>query len=70
MKLAILKMDKEGRILIPENMRGNFKAGDELVALRNEDRLSLRRTSDVPKLCLSLARKSQKNSVSKYYSAP
>jgi len=64
MELSILKMDEEGRIVIPEKMRGDFKVGHELVALRNEHRLTLRKASDIPKFFLSKARKSQSNSVS------
>lgn len=41
--INVTKMSSKGQIVIPSNMRGNLKEGDELLIIKDEDRIILKK---------------------------
>jgi len=47
--IAITRMSSKGQIVIPQEMRGDLKEGDELVVLKNEDQIILKKVDKFSK---------------------
>ena len=45
--INITKISSKGQIVIPVDMRAGFKEGEELLIVRDEDRIILRKTSQI-----------------------
>ena len=41
--LDIIKISSKGQVVIPANMRDNFREGDELLIIKDDDRIILRK---------------------------
>ena len=46
-EISTTKVSSKGQIVIPSNMRAGFKEGEELLIIRDEDRIILKKTSKV-----------------------
>jgi len=44
--IAITRLSSKGQIVIPSEMRKNFKIGEKLVIIKNEEQLILKKASD------------------------
>tara|TARA_Y100000310_G_C20176726_1_gene576159 strand:- start:218 stop:481 length:264 start_codon:yes stop_codon:yes gene_type:complete len=49
MKFDITKISSKGQIVIPKNMRDDFKEGDELVIIKNNGQLIMKKASESDK---------------------
>lgn len=49
MEIALTKMSSKGQIVIPSEMRKNFKKGEKLVLIQNEKQLILKKMTDLAK---------------------
>ena len=49
MDVAITKMSSKGQIVIPAEMRENFKVGEKLLIIKNGAQLIMKRTADLDK---------------------
>ncbi len=47
MDIGITKMSSKGQIVIPQDMREHFAEGDKLVVIKNENRLILKKATDM-----------------------
>ena len=47
--ISITKMSSKGQVVIPIDMRGNFKEGDKLVIMKNNDQIILKKANDFDK---------------------
>ncbi len=47
--IAITRVSSKGQIVIPQEMRGDLKEGDELVILKNEDQIILKKVDKFSK---------------------
>jgi AbrB family looped-hinge helix DNA binding protein len=47
--IGITKMSSKGQVVIPQDMRDGFAEGDKLIVIRDEDRLVLRKASELDK---------------------
>lgn len=47
--INITRMSSKGQIVIPVEMRGNLKEGDELLIIKDEDRIVLKKTESLTK---------------------
>jgi AbrB family looped-hinge helix DNA binding protein len=47
--LSIARMSSKGQIVIPSYMRENLKEGDELLIIKDEDRIILRKADRISK---------------------
>lgn len=45
--LNVTRISSKGQIVIPSNMRGDLKEGDELLIIKDEDRIILKKASKV-----------------------
>ncbi len=43
--IAVTKMSSKGQVVIPQEMRGEFKEGEKLVIIKNDDQLILKKLS-------------------------
>lgn len=50
MEIATTKLSSRGQIVIPSEMRGGFKEGDEFVIIRNGDDLIIRKEEKAKRL--------------------
>jgi len=41
--ISVTKMSSKGQIVIPSNMRGDLKEGDEILIIKDEDRIILKK---------------------------
>lgn len=41
--INVTKMSSKGQIVIPSNMRGDLKEGDEILIIKDEDRIILKK---------------------------
>lgn len=41
--MSIIKISSKGQIVIPSKMRGNLKEGDELVIIKDDERIILKK---------------------------
>ena len=41
--MDIIKISSKGQIVIPSNMRGNLKEGDELLIIKDDERIILKK---------------------------
>ena len=41
--IGVTKISSKGQIVIPSNMRGDLKEGDELLIIKDEDRIILKK---------------------------
>lgn len=41
--ISVTKMSSKGQIVIPSNMRENLKEGDEILIIKDEDRIILKK---------------------------
>jgi len=46
-KINITRVSSKGQIVIPAEMRDNLKEGDELLIIKDEDRIILKKTEKV-----------------------
>ena len=49
MEIAITKMSSKGQIVIPSEMRGNFKEGEKLLLIQDKDQLIIKRMEQFSK---------------------
>jgi len=49
MEIALTKMSSKGQIVIPADMRKNFREGDNFVIIKIDDRLVLKKVSALEK---------------------
>jgi len=49
MELAITKMSSKGQIVIPSNLRKDISVGEELLIIKDQNRLILKKISEVTK---------------------
>lgn len=47
--ISITKMSSKGQVVIPFDLREDFKEGDKLVVLRNDKQIILKKASDFDK---------------------
>ncbi|CAD6494087.1 MAG: hypothetical protein CHKLHMKO_00619 [Candidatus Argoarchaeum ethanivorans] len=47
--VAITKLRSKGQIVIPSEMRDNFREGEKIVIIKSEERLILKKVSDFGK---------------------
>ena len=45
--ISLTRISSKGQIVIPSNMRANFKEGEELFIISDEDRIVLKKASKV-----------------------
>ncbi len=45
--INITRMSSKGQIVIPVNMRNNLKAGDELIIIKDDERIILRKAENL-----------------------
>ncbi|MAH47609.1 AbrB family transcriptional regulator [Candidatus Pacearchaeota archaeon] len=45
--INLTKISSKGQIVIPSNMRGDLKEGDQLIIIKDEDRIILRKTETI-----------------------
>ncbi len=45
--ISLTKISSKGQIVIPSNMRSDFKVGEELLIIKDEDRIVLKKTEKV-----------------------
>lgn len=43
--IGLTRISSKGQIVIPKDMRSNFKEGEELLIIKDEDRIVLKKTS-------------------------
>jgi len=44
-KINITRMSSKGQIVIPVNMRGDFKEGDDLILIKDDERIVIKKAS-------------------------
>jgi AbrB family looped-hinge helix DNA binding protein len=49
MEIAITKMSSKGQIVIPSNLRKDISVGEELLIIKDQNRLILKKISEVTK---------------------
>ena len=49
MDVSTTRMSSKGQIVIPQDMRQDIKEGDKLIIIRNDNRIILRKVSDLDK---------------------
>ena len=49
MEIAITKISSKGQIVIPSNMRKDISVGEELLIIKDQNRLILKKISEVTK---------------------
>jgi len=49
MEIAITKMSSKGQIVIPSEMRGNFKEGEKLLLIQDKDQLIVKKMQQFSK---------------------
>ncbi len=49
MEFAITKLSTKGQIVIPSNLRSEFKVGDEFLLVKEKNNIVLKRMDDVAK---------------------
>ncbi|USN45629.1 MAG: AbrB/MazE/SpoVT family DNA-binding domain-containing protein [Candidatus Woesearchaeota archaeon] len=49
MDMGITKMSTKGQIVIPADMRDDFKVGEKLIVIKQKDKLLLKKASSVSK---------------------
>ena len=49
MELAITKMSSKGQIVIPSNMRKDIAIGEDLIIIKDHDRLVMKKVSKITK---------------------
>ena len=49
MEIGITKMSTKGQIVIPSELRDDFKTGDKLIVIKNKDRLIIKKASALDK---------------------
>ncbi len=49
MDIAITKMSSKGQVVIPAEMRENFKEGEKLIIIKNNDQIIMKKASDLDK---------------------
>ncbi len=49
MDIGITKMSTKGQIVIPNDLRADFKIGEKLVVIKNKDRLIIKKASSLDK---------------------
>lgn len=47
--IDVIRMSSKGQIVIPSEMRGNLKEGDELLIIKDDDRIILKKAEDITK---------------------
>jgi AbrB family looped-hinge helix DNA binding protein len=47
--INITKISSKGQVVIPLNMRGDLKEGEELIVIKNGDQIILKKASDFSK---------------------
>ncbi|MCK4553314.1 AbrB/MazE/SpoVT family DNA-binding domain-containing protein [Candidatus Pacearchaeota archaeon] len=45
--MNVTRMSSKGQIVIPVNMRGNLKEGDELIIIKDDERIILRKAESL-----------------------
>jgi len=46
-EISITRMSSKGQIVIPQEMRKNFKEGDKIVIIESGDKLILKKATDI-----------------------
>jgi AbrB family looped-hinge helix DNA binding protein len=49
MQIALTKMSSKGQIVIPSELRENMKEGEQLLIIKNDHQLILKKTSELDK---------------------
>ena len=49
MEIALTKMSSKGQIVIPSELRENIKEGDQLIIIKNDHQLILKKVSEMNK---------------------
>lgn len=49
MDVGITKMSTKGQIVIPNDLRNDFKVGEKLIVIKNKDRLIIKKASNLDK---------------------
>ncbi|MBR9702246.1 AbrB/MazE/SpoVT family DNA-binding domain-containing protein [Candidatus Pacearchaeota archaeon] len=45
--VSVTRMSSKGQIVIPSNMRGDMKAGDELIIIKDDERIILKKAKQL-----------------------
>ena len=45
--MSVIRMSSKGQIVIPSHMRGNLKEGEELVIIKDDERIILKKAESV-----------------------
>jgi AbrB family looped-hinge helix DNA binding protein len=45
--INVTRISSKGQIVIPSDMRGDFKEGEELLIIKDEDRIILKKTAKI-----------------------
>lgn len=46
-KISITKLSSKGQIVIPSNMRGDLKEGEELIIIKDDNRIILKKAEKI-----------------------
>lgn len=49
MDIGVTKMSTKGQIVIPSDLRANFKVGEKLIVIKEKDKLIIRKVSGLDK---------------------